>query len=274
MLAEVAVLEVVLRPEASGEEAAPERAVRDEADPELARRLEDAVLGVARPQRVLGLERSDRVHRVGAPDRVGRRLGEAQVADLPLRDELRHRADRLLDRDGLVDAVLVIEIDVVDVQPTERRLDGRAHVFRASVDAAGSVLPDEVRELRGEDHFVAAVGDRPADELLVLAEPRSVHVGGIEEGDAEVERAVNRRDRLVLVCLAVPGRHSHTAEALRRDLERLSERPFLHALTVPADGTAAWSGYTGRRSWLSRNEKRRNRAATSAARPIRSARRR
>jgi len=42
----------------------------------------------------------------------------------------------------------------------------------------------------------------------------------------------------------------------------------------PAGGVSALPGYTGRRSWLSRSEKHRSRAATSAARPIRSARRR
>src|SRR5262249_51439961 len=100
--AEVAGLEVVGRPEAAGEAAAAERAVGDEPDPELADRGEDLVLRVARPQRVLGLQRADRVDRVRATDRLRRGLRQPEVADLALLDELRHRADRLLDRHRLV----------------------------------------------------------------------------------------------------------------------------------------------------------------------------
>ncbi len=40
-------------------------------------------------------------------------------ADLAGSDELGHRADGLLDRNGLVDPVLVVEVDVVDAQPLE-----------------------------------------------------------------------------------------------------------------------------------------------------------
>ena len=77
-----------------------------------------------------------------------------------------------------------------------------------------------VAELGGEDDLVAAAGDRPADQLLVGE--RAVHVGGVEEGDAELERAVDRRDRLGLVAGAVELRHAHAAEAERRYFEVLT----------------------------------------------------
>src|SRR5207249_8726437 len=132
--------------------------------------------------------------------------------------------------------------------------------------AAGAVLADDVPELRREDHLVAAVGDRASDELFVLPELGAVDVRRIEEGEAQVERPVDRGDRLLVVDLAVPGRHPHAAEALFRDLESLSERAHVHPSTVPADGPAAPHGYTGRRSWLSPSGKPPNRAATSAVR--------
>ena len=80
------------------QEAATERAVRDEPDAELATRREHAVLGIARPQRVLGLQRADRVHGAGAAHRRGRRFGEAEEAHLALLHQLGHRADGVLDR--------------------------------------------------------------------------------------------------------------------------------------------------------------------------------
>jgi hypothetical protein len=66
-------------------------------------------------------------------------------------------------------------------------------------------------ELRGEDDVVApAAGERLADDLLGLARP--VHVGGVDEVDARVERAVDDLDGLLVVGVA-PGAEHHRAEA-------------------------------------------------------------
>src|SRR5207253_9373691 len=48
---------------------------------------------------------------------------------------------------------------------------------------------------------------------------RAVHVGRIEEVDAEVERAPDRGDRLVIVPAGVEVRHSHAAETECGDRE-------------------------------------------------------
>ena len=81
----------------------------------------------------------------------------------------------------------------------------------AVVDPARRRLSRRIAELGGQLHLVAAAGDRLADELLVVA--GAVHVGGVEERHAEVERAVDRRDRLGLVGWAVELGHPHAAEA-------------------------------------------------------------
>jgi hypothetical protein len=130
------------------------------------------------------------VHGVRAPDRLRRGLREPEVAHLALLDELLHRADGLLDRDRLVDAVLVVEVDVVDAEALQRGLAGLAHVVRLAVDAEiAAVLAALVAELGGEHDLVAAAGDRAADELLVGE--RAVHVGGVEEGAPQLERPVD-----------------------------------------------------------------------------------
>ena len=56
------------------------------------------------------------MHRVGATDRGGAGLGQADVADLALRDQLGESADGLLDRRLRVDPMLVVEVDVVDAE--------------------------------------------------------------------------------------------------------------------------------------------------------------
>ena len=232
---EVRFVQVVHRPDPAAEEAAPERAVRDEADPELAHGRKNLRLRVARPERVLGLKRRDRVDGVGAPDRRRRRLGEAEVAHLPLLHELRHRADRLLDRRLQVDPVLVVEVDRLDSETTERRLAGRANVRGAAVDAEElAVRAADVPELGRQHDAFAPAGNRLPDEPLVCAP--TVRVGGVEERDPELERPVDRRDRLALVRAAVELGHAHAAEPKLRDLEPMrAQRPRVHRPTIPAN---------------------------------------
>ena len=66
-------------------------------------------------------------------------------------------------------------------------------------------------ELGREHDAVAPAADRAADQLLVRERP--VHVGRVEEGHAELERAVDRRDRFGVVAGAVELGHAHAAEA-------------------------------------------------------------
>ena len=221
---EVVVVEVVGRLEAAGQKAATERRIRHEADPQLATGGEHLALDVAGPQRVLGLQRGDRMDRVRAPDRLRRCLAEAEVPHLALLDELRHRAHRLLDRHVGVDAVLVEEVDVVGAEPLERPFDRAADVVGGAVErtdrrhVAGRRVVHPAGEL-GRDHvLVAPALDRAADQLLVGQ--RAVQLRGVEEVDPELQRPLDRRDRLVLVGRAVEGRHAHASEPEGGYLER------------------------------------------------------
>ena len=89
-------------------------------------------------------------------------------------------ADRVLDRRGRVDAVLVVQVDVVGAEPLQRTLDGGADVGRAAVEVpwARAGVRDDA-ELGGQHHLVAAALERAADELLV--DVRAVDLGGVDE---------------------------------------------------------------------------------------------
>ncbi len=203
----------------------------------------DLVLDVARPEGVLGLHGGDGVDGVGAADRRGARLGEPEVADLARGDELRHRAHGLLDGGRGVHAVLVVEVDVVGPEALERGVAGRAHVVRGAVDAAlGRVVRVALDpELRGEEHLVAPALQGAADELLVRE--RAVHVGRVPEGDAELDGAVERPERLGLVAAAVEVRHAHAAEAEGGDGGALGpEGARVHALDGTTSGRALGCG--------------------------------
>ena len=73
----------------------------------------------------------------------------------------------------------VVEVDVVDSQPTGTVLEGLADRFRSAAAAL-----DLGAELGGEDHVVAAVGQHPSDELLVVA--IAVDVGGVDVVDPSI----------------------------------------------------------------------------------------
>ena len=160
------------------------------------------------------------MHGVRAPHRRGRRFRKAEVADLARAHQLRHGADRLLDRDALVDAVLVVKVDVRHAEPLERRIARLVHVLRPPVDPEpGPVRAAHVAELRSEHDAVTLTFDSAPHKLFVRV--RAVYVGGIEEGDAELEGAVNRGDRFGVVATRVEVGHAHAPEAERGDDEPL-----------------------------------------------------
>ena len=102
--------------------------------------------------------------------------------------------------------------------PSRCRLPRRTpHVLGLAADPAPSRrrrIADDA-ELGGDDDLVAPAADRAADELLVGE--RAVDVGGVEEVDAELDGAMDRRDPFGLVARSVELGHAHAAEAEGRD---------------------------------------------------------
>jgi hypothetical protein len=71
----------------------------------------------------------------------------------------------------------------------------------------------EIAELGGDEITVAFALDRLCDERFVHT--GAIRVGSDEQVHAELERAVHRRDRFLVVRLAVADRHAHAAQTLR-----------------------------------------------------------
>jgi uncharacterized protein len=124
--------------------------------------------------------------------------------------------------------MLVVQVEVVDPEPLQRRITGPPHILRFPVDAHPAAIgPVQVAELGGQDHLVPVSGDRPPDQLLVGE--GSVHVGGVQQGDAEAERPLDGGDRLLLVGRPVRLAHHHAAQADGRDPQTLAaERALVH----------------------------------------------
>ena len=128
----------------------------------------------------------------GLADRIGARLGQAEMAHFAFFNEARHRTDRFFDRYIGVDPMLVVEIDCIDPEPFQRTFTGPADIFRRAVDAAKAVLVKGKAEFGRNHEAVAFAGNGPAQKLFIAV--RAVNFSGIEKGDAQFNRAIDRGD--------------------------------------------------------------------------------
>ncbi len=124
--------------------------------------------------------------------------------------------------------MLVVEVNGLDPQPLQALLAGLHHVFGPAVDPELAVRRALVAELGGDHRLLAiAVGQGALEQLLVGAQ--AIHVGGVEEVGAAIQRVAHGGDGLVLVDWTVERGHGHAAEAEGRNLEPAgSELAHLH----------------------------------------------
>src|SRR3954452_3425808 len=121
----------------------------------------------------------------------------AEVADLARLDDVVQCFHRLLDRAVRIEAVDLVEVDVVGVETFQRRVDLLQDRFPRQPLSARTVV--HLAEHLGGQHDVLpprVALDRPADDLL--RGPRLIDVGGVPEGDAELDRLSEERLRLLV----------------------------------------------------------------------------
>ena len=73
---------------------------------------------------------------MSATDRIDARLGKAEVLDLAFPDQVLYGSCDVFNGHVRVDAVLVEQIDSVDLETFERRFRGTFYVLSAAVQAA------------------------------------------------------------------------------------------------------------------------------------------
>ena len=99
--------------------------------------------------------------------------------------------------------------------PRRRRLASQAAcIVRVAVDLprlrVSRVQADA--ELAGQEHLVAAAGNRATDQHLVGV--RAIHIGGVEQGHATVQRVPDDGNAVIVTAAAAVVRaHAHAPQA-------------------------------------------------------------
>lgn len=147
----------------------------------------------------------------------GAGLGQAEVADLALGDQVAHGAGHVLDRHVRVDTVLVEQVDMVGAQALETGFGHGADVLGAAVQAGiGARIPEA--ELGGDHQLVAVRRQGLAEQVFIGV--RAVHFGGVEEGHAAFNGRVQQGDALAaLDRLAIGMGQAHATQAQGGNLQ-------------------------------------------------------
>ncbi len=146
-----------------------------------------------------------------------------------------------------VEAVDLVEVDMVELEPIEAGVDLVEDVPARSARAVGpGVHPPE--RLGGDHHLAARnvqVLERLAEDLLGLA--IVIDVGGIDEVDAGVERCLDQRIGLVLRELAdaAPDTLAAAAEGHRAEAQFGDDEAGAAEVVVAHAKSPGWRGQRG-----------------------------
>src|SRR5579859_7023338 len=95
-------------------------------------------------------------------------LRKSQIAYLASLDEFRHRSDGLLNRDSGVDAVLVIEVDVIDAQARQGLIAASFNIIRATTDVHAAIIALHT-ELGCQNHLITSIRDGASNQAFVVS---------------------------------------------------------------------------------------------------------
>jgi hypothetical protein len=157
-------------------------------------------------------------------------FGQAEVADLTGSYQVLDGTGHVLDRHVWIDAVLIEQVDTVDLQSLQRRVRDLPDVVRSAIGLA--TLADHKSKFRGEYDALSNGRKRLADQFLVGERP--IDFRRVKKSDPTLHRGANQADHVLPVGgWPVPETHSHAAEAECRDPQAaVSQGSLLHDASV------------------------------------------
>jgi hypothetical protein len=238
--------------ELAREEPAGERAPDHQADPFGEQHRHDLPFQVTAGEAVIGLQRDDGREAAHLGDADGLHhlprgpVRQAEITDMAVLHERVERLQRFLDRGRRVEAVDLVEVDMVELQALQARLR-LVHDMAPGGAARVRALSHLAMDLGGDDQFLAGqpeVADRLAEDLLAAA--GSVDIRGVEEVDPAIDCSLHDLVGGVLSQLAdlapnaVGPAEGHGAEAkLRYEKAASAEAIVTHGDILPTADRAA-----------------------------------
>src|SRR6266516_4996955 len=170
-----------------------------------------------------------RLDGVCVPDRLHTCFRKAEVLDLPFSNQVLHRSGHIFDGHVRVNAVLIEQIDGIDLQSLERALGNLLDVLWPTILAQLLPIGTKFEPEFGGDHHLPTEGSKRFAHQFFVCE-RAVRFSGVEEGDAPFDGFTYKSNHLLLVCRRAVGKaHAHAAESEGRDFQVvLSKCALLH----------------------------------------------
>ena len=216
-----------------------QRRERHQSDFHFLERRQHLRLDLAEPERILVLDRRHVECGVRLPKRLDRRLRDAPMQNFALVEEFFHGAGDFLNRHLRIDAVNVIQIDVIRPQTLQRSLERATQCLGARIQADAFAVLNIPTALGRQLDLIANGLERLADEFFILID--RVDLRRVEKVYAVLDRRAEkfnafllRRERRITL------RQPHAAQSDRSDLQLIAARvgaqnSFFHAAIPPAN---------------------------------------
>src|SRR5260221_1438715 len=161
---------------------------------------------------------------MGAADVGYAGLGKTEKSYLALLDQITYRPGHILHRHLWIDTVLIQKVNVIGLESLERAFDGLTDILRPASSFGADLLSvlETKAKFGADDHLVAPVLERPAEQLLVGE--GTIALGRIEEGASDLDGTVQCSDRFLLIGRTIGLAHGHTTETDRGYLESLTAK--------------------------------------------------
>src|SRR5258708_868585 len=155
---------------------------------------------------------------MGAPDVGYASLGKTEKSYLSLLDQIAYRTGHLLHRHFWIDTVLIKKVNVIGLESLERAFYGLTDILRSASCFGADLLSvlETKAKFGADDHLVAPVLGRPAEQLLVGE--GTIALGRIEEVASDLDGTVQCSDRFFLIRRTIRLAHGHTTETAHGDL--------------------------------------------------------